>query len=75
MAEDGLIARASAEGDHRCVELSLAEKGKSLFNRALPVFEECTARQFGMLSAAELEAFRAALERISAATCEGGVSA
>ena len=67
LAGRGLIERRANPVDQRSHLLSLTPDGRALYEQVAPKALEMEARIFGGLDAAELDRFRAVLERVEAA--------
>ena len=62
----GLVAKAASATDGRGVALSLTREGRALWRRVMKLIERRNAEVFGCLTAAELKALDAMLDRLVA---------
>lgn len=68
LADRGLVARGANPGDQRSHLLSLTQEGWALYEQVSPKALELERRIFAGFDAAELDRFRALLDRIEAAS-------
>ena len=68
LSERELVTRAPNPGDQRSHLLALSPAGRALYAEVAPKALEIEARIFGAFDTREVEAFRAMLSRIEAAT-------
>ena len=68
LVERGLVARAPNEGDRRSHLLALTATGRLLYEQVAPKALELERRIFEGIAPEEIEAFRAMLDRLEAAT-------
>jgi DNA-binding MarR family transcriptional regulator len=64
MAEEGLLARSSADADRRVVRLTLTRRGRALWHKVMPLIEQRNAELLACLDAGERTALLAAFGRL-----------
>lgn len=64
LEQQGFIAREVSAGDTRCHAIRLSEKGQAVVAASRSIFDRCDREMFAGLTAEELDAFCAALEKM-----------